>query len=117
METSASELAALIGAQIEGDPNTRVTGVGSIDDARLGNVVLAGDKKFFKGAMMCDAACVVADHESRNNGNGHKTLLLTPQPAEAFAKILDTSEEPNQPRPSESEPEQSSSEALSWART
>ncbi len=87
METSISQLATLIGAEVQGDPELRVTGVGSVDDARPGDVVLAVDSRFLESAMNCPAACVIASPELAPCGNG-KGLLLVENPREAFAKVL-----------------------------
>lgn len=87
METSVSKLAALIGAEIQGDPNARVTGVGSVDEARPGDVVLAADSRFLASAMLSQAACIVVSPELQPTSNG-KSILVVASPLEAFAKVL-----------------------------
>lgn len=89
LETSVAELAALTGAHIEGDANTRVTGVGSVDDAEPGDVVLAANPRFLALALKSSAACVVSGELPEIKQNGHKSLLLASDPAEAFSKILE----------------------------
>lgn len=88
METSVSKLAALIGAEVQGDPDTRVTGAGSVEEARPGDVVLAVDSRFLETAMNSQAACIVASPELRPSSNG-KSILLVASPLEAFAKVLE----------------------------
>lgn len=87
METSVSQLAALIGAEVQGDPDVRVTGVGSVDEARPGDVVLASNARFLETALNSPAACVVASPELCCLGNG-KAFLLVANPVEAFAGVL-----------------------------
>lgn len=88
METSVSKLAALIGADIQGDPDARVTGIGSVDEAKPGDVVLAVDSRFFEGALKSSATCILAPPELRSDCDG-KSLLLAESPREAFAKVLE----------------------------
>lgn len=87
METSVSQLAALIGAEVQGDADVRVNGVGSVDEARPGDVVLATDSRFLEAALKSDAACIVAPPELQPSSNG-KSILLVTRPLEAFAKVL-----------------------------
>ena len=88
VKTTVADLAALIGGRIQGDPDAAVLGVGSVDDARPNDVVVATDERFFEKALACPACCVVTrldvgcDHSAKN-------IVRTENPAEAFAKVLE----------------------------
>ena len=87
MDTTVAELAALIGGEVRGDPDVRVSGVGSVDDARPGDVVVATDKRFLDRAMASKASCVIAGLDTEPCRNG-KSIIAAADPLDAFAKVL-----------------------------
>lgn len=88
MKTTVAELAALIGGEVRGDPDVGVWGVGSVDEARPGDVVVATDQRFLERAMASKASCVITGLDSQSSRNG-KTVIATADPLEAFSKVLD----------------------------
>jgi UDP-3-O-[3-hydroxymyristoyl] glucosamine N-acyltransferase len=87
VKTTVAELAALIGGEVRGDPDVGVCGVGSVDEARPGDVVVATDKRFLERAMASKASCVITGRDVQDLRNG-KSVITTADPLEAFAKVL-----------------------------
>lgn len=88
MSITAAELAALVGAEVHGDPGTYVSGVGSIDEAKSGDVVVATDDRFLDRAMTSPASCVITGIDTVCGRNG-KAIIRSSDPLEAFAKALE----------------------------
>ena len=87
VSTTVAELAALIGGEIQGDADACVSGVGSVEEAGPGDVVLAVDERFLNRAMVSRASCVVTGSQTACSRNG-KSIIRVPDPVEAFAKVL-----------------------------
>ncbi len=86
MQITAAGLAAEIGGSVEGNADTLITGVASVDEAKPGDVVLADADKYFAKAVNSDAACIIARSDAVS-ANG-KCLIKTDDPAGAFVKTL-----------------------------
>lgn len=83
MVMSAGELAKLIGAQVEGDPNVQVSGVSSPERAQADDLIYLEAPKHRERAAASRARCVVAHPGVRLAG---KTVLEAANPKLAFAK-------------------------------
>lgn len=88
VNTTVAELAALIGGEVTGDPNACVSGVGSVDEARPGDVVLATDDRFLDRAMASPASCVLAGLDMICSRNG-KSIIRVADPLSGFAQALE----------------------------
>ena len=77
----------MIGGEVRGDPDVRVSGVGSIDEARPGDVVVATDKRFVDRAMASKASCVIAGPDTER-GTNCKSVIAAADPLDVFAKVL-----------------------------
>lgn len=88
MDITAAELATLMGGEVTGDPNTFVSGVGSVDEAKPGDVVLATDQRFLERAMVSPASCVVTGLNIASARNGKSTIRAA-DPHSAFGKALE----------------------------
>ncbi len=82
---SLGELAALVGGEVAGDPNVGVTGAADIGDAREGDIVFAESAKHLERALRSPAVAVIALPGAVNSS---KSLIRTPNPRLAFARIL-----------------------------
>lgn len=87
-ETTAAGICGVVGGEVLGDPSTRVTGVGSVDDADEGDAILAEGSKYLKRALSSRAACIVCEAGVATDRRG-KTLIAVDRPEEAFARILE----------------------------
>jgi len=87
VKTTVAELAVLIGGDVEGDPGVSVLGVGSVDEARPGDVVVATDQRYLQRAMASDASCIITGPNTEVVRNG-KSVIRSVEPLEAFARVL-----------------------------
>lgn len=83
MVMNAGELAKLIGTQVEGDPNVRVSGVSSPERAQTDDLIYLEAPKHRERAAASRARCVVVHPGVRLAG---KTVLEAANPKLAFAK-------------------------------
>jgi UDP-3-O-[3-hydroxymyristoyl] glucosamine N-acyltransferase len=92
VKTTVAELAALIDGDVHGDPEVGICGVGSVDEARPGDVVVATDKRFLERAMASKASCVITGRAPSTSsgcaGPNGKSVITAADPLEAFAKVL-----------------------------
>ena len=86
MEITVGQLALLIGGDVSGDPNITITGVGTVENARYGDVVLAENHRYLERALVSDASCIIA----LKNGAGSypKCVIQVSNPAGAFVSVL-----------------------------
>jgi UDP-3-O-[3-hydroxymyristoyl] glucosamine N-acyltransferase len=80
-----SDIAALLGGEIEGDAQTPVTGAAGVDDAGPGDIVFAEQPRFADEAAASPAAAVIAPPGLAVPG---KPLLRVTHPRMAFARVL-----------------------------
>jgi len=85
MITTVGELAALIDGCVEGDENTRISGISSIEDARDGDITFAENEKLLNTAAGSRASAVIAP---ANGTSVAKTLIRVKNPRFAFAQVL-----------------------------
>ena len=88
MNITAGQLAALVGGELYGDPDTEIFGVGSVEEAGSEDVVLAADERFLKKAMASAACCVVVAEDVECSGAG-KCMVKVADTNASFARILD----------------------------
>lgn len=88
MDTTAREIAILVGGEVDGCPDTRVSGVASVDEAQAGDVVLAEDGGFFHRAAASPAACILTRTDVAGACEG-KSVIRVADPGGAFAKVLE----------------------------
>ena len=88
MNLTATQLAEMIGGKLYGDPHTDISGVGSVDEAAPGDVVLAADEGYLKKAMLGDACCVVVE-TGLDCAKADKCIIQVADAQAAFSKILD----------------------------
>lgn len=77
----------MIGGELEGDPAIRVSGVASVYDAGVGDVVLADNEKYFARALETSAACIIAGRGTP--GARGKCVIRVDDPTVAFVSILE----------------------------
>lgn len=85
MLTTVGELAALIEGSVEGDENTRISGISNIEDAQDGDITFAENEKLLNSAVGSRASAVIAPSTIRSVD---KTLIRVKNPKFAFAQVL-----------------------------
>ncbi|HEY2352384.1 MAG TPA: UDP-3-O-(3-hydroxymyristoyl)glucosamine N-acyltransferase [Candidatus Acidoferrum sp.] len=83
MKRTAKQLAAAIGATIDGDENLELTGVASPERAGARDLIYIEAAKYAERAAASAAVCVIADRGLQLAG---KTVLRSASPKLAFAK-------------------------------
>jgi UDP-3-O-[3-hydroxymyristoyl] glucosamine N-acyltransferase len=85
MRTTVRELAELLGGKVRGDGGCEITGVSSIEEAALGDVVFAEDPRYLSAASASRASAIICPLDARNTG---KPLICVDEPKYAFARAL-----------------------------
>lgn len=85
MRLALHALAEKINAQVEGDPETLITGVSSIEFAQEGDVVFAESLRYLQTAERCPASAVIVWQDAPSIG---KPLLRVDSPRRAFLQVL-----------------------------
>ncbi len=79
-------IAPLVAGVIDGDPDTLITGVSSIEDAEHGDIVFAESQRYLAQAARSRASAVVCAVDAAAPS---KPLIKVENPRLAFARILD----------------------------
>jgi UDP-3-O-[3-hydroxymyristoyl] glucosamine N-acyltransferase len=85
MERTAREMAEYLGAELEGNPELRISGCASVANAKTGDLVFVDSPKQLDAAAKCAAGCVVLAAGTEMAG---KTVLRAKNPRLAFARAI-----------------------------
>jgi UDP-3-O-[3-hydroxymyristoyl] glucosamine N-acyltransferase len=81
----AADLAAAIGARLDGDPDLEIRGAAPIDEATTGELTFVANPRYRSLMATTRASAIVVASDAGASG---RTLLRTDDPALAFAKAL-----------------------------
>ncbi len=84
MEVKLEELASRLGGKVVGEGNVRISGVGSLADARPGQITFLTGPRYRKLLKDCRASALISGQEEEFAG----PLLIHPNPYLAFARAL-----------------------------
>lgn len=87
MECTVSELAALVGGEVVGSGETRVTSAADVRDDAVGRVVLASSAQYLERAFASGASCIITGLQADESANG-ASLIRVGNPEVAFARAL-----------------------------
>jgi UDP-3-O-[3-hydroxymyristoyl] glucosamine N-acyltransferase len=82
---TATEVAALVGGTLDGDPSQPVTGVAGLEQARAGQLSFYGNQKYKKALEATAATVVLVPPDAPPRGG--KTYVVVPNPHLAFARV------------------------------
>jgi len=85
MKLQLADIAKTIGGEIDGDPETLISGAGPFDEAGEGDLALAGSKPYLKRLEETRAGAVIVPP---GNYETEKNLILATNPQAAFARAL-----------------------------
>lgn len=85
MWKSLRELADLVGGEIAGDQDVRITGVADLADAKDGDIVFAEAPRYLEEAERSSAAALIAFEGARDS---IKPMIKVANPRYAFANVL-----------------------------
>ncbi|MFA4904884.1 MAG: UDP-3-O-(3-hydroxymyristoyl)glucosamine N-acyltransferase [Candidatus Margulisiibacteriota bacterium] len=80
-----AELAALVGGEVQGDPQLRINGVATIEGARKGDLIFVLEKNNLSAALNSSASALVVP---KGTDIGKKPAILVKDPRLALARIL-----------------------------
>jgi len=86
MRMTLSEIAELVSGEVVGDPNTVITGISGIKEAREGDITFVANSKYIPLMKTTNASAVITSYEMNNNSP--KPSVKTQNPSLAFAKIV-----------------------------
>lgn len=90
MRTSVAELAAYVGGEVVGDPETPITGFASLEGARRGDLVYVEVEKHLARALASAASALLVGRDIPTKaGRGGKVLIRVANPKLAFARALE----------------------------
>lgn len=92
MKLTLQEICQITGCSIKDNQDFTVTGLSFINDAKEGDLVLAGDESYFKKAAASQASVILTD---RVYSETDKIIIISENPNESYNKILNKIFEPN----------------------
>ncbi|MBN1338718.1 MAG: UDP-3-O-(3-hydroxymyristoyl)glucosamine N-acyltransferase [Bacteroidales bacterium] len=89
MEFSATQIAALLGGTIDGDPDTRVSSLSKIEEGKSGTLSFLANPKYTPFIYTTGASIVIVCDTFIPEKKISATLIKVPDAYSAFAKLLD----------------------------
>lgn len=83
-----AEVAKVVEAKIEGDPEKIISSVTSIEGAKSGALVFVENQRFFEKALTSQACAIIVSEKLTCSSDTDKVLLWVKHPKLAFAKIV-----------------------------
>ncbi|MEM6272493.1 MAG: UDP-3-O-(3-hydroxymyristoyl)glucosamine N-acyltransferase [Bacteroidota bacterium] len=88
MKFTAGEIAALLGAQVDGDPATEITGLAKIEEGTPGTISFLANPKYEPHAYTTRASALIVSQEFTPKNPIDATLIRTADPYAAFTVLL-----------------------------
>ncbi len=88
MKWPLSQIASLIGAEIEGDKNLEIDDISKIEEGKKGSISFLANLKYEKYIYETEASAVIVSKEFQPNKALTPTLLRVEDPYGAFANLL-----------------------------
>jgi UDP-3-O-[3-hydroxymyristoyl] glucosamine N-acyltransferase len=89
IEITAKELALLLNAKLEGNPETRVTKLAKIEEADKESFCFLGNPKYFHYAQTAKAGILLCDETLEYNTDNINAALRVKEPYQAFQKVME----------------------------
>lgn len=89
MEITAKELAVLLSAKLEGNPDARVTKLAKIEEADADSFCFLGNPKYFHYAQTAVAGILLCDETLEYNAANITAALRVKDPRKAFQKLME----------------------------
>ncbi len=88
-EITAKELAALLDARLEGDPETKVSKLAKIEEADKESFCFLGNPRYFHYAQTASAGILLCDETLDYNRANISAALRVREPYQAFQKLME----------------------------
>jgi UDP-3-O-[3-hydroxymyristoyl] glucosamine N-acyltransferase len=89
MEITAKELAVLLNAKLEGNPEARVSKLAKIEEADIHSFCFLGNPKYFHYAQTAKAGILLCDETLDYNKSNISAALRVKEPYQAFQKLME----------------------------
>lgn len=89
MEITAKELAVLLSAKLEGNPEARVNKLAKIEEADKESFCFLGNPKYFHYAQTAKAGILLCDETLEYNAANITAALRVKEPYQAFQKLME----------------------------
>ncbi len=89
MQFSALQIASIINARVEGDPDVKVGGIAKIEEAVPGTLSFIANPKYEEYLYTTQASVIIVNEDLKVEGNVKPTLLRVENAYSAFAKLLE----------------------------
>jgi len=89
MEITAKELAILLNAKLEGNPDTRVTRLAKIEEGDKDSFCFLANPKYYHYAQTATAGILLCDEKLEYNPQNISAALRVADPYAAFQKLMD----------------------------
>jgi UDP-3-O-[3-hydroxymyristoyl] glucosamine N-acyltransferase len=92
LQKTTAELAALLGGELEGDPDVLITGAATLEDAQPGQVSFLGNIKYLPQLKSTRASAVLISPATERPTR--KNYILVANPSLAFARLVELAAPP-----------------------
>jgi len=89
MEIKAKELAVLLNARLEGNPDTQVNKLAKIEEADKDSFCFLANPKYFHYAQTATVGILLCDELLEYNPNNISAVLRVPEPYKAFQQLME----------------------------
>lgn len=93
MKFKVGEIAQLLGAELEGDPQTEIHGLAKIEEGRPGTITFLANPKYEPHIYQTQASAVIVARDFSPKSDISATLLRCEDPYLAFTKLLSKAQE------------------------
>lgn len=85
---TVKEIAQLVGGEIVGDPETVITDVSGIKEAKKGSITFVANPKYLVLLKSTQASAAIVSYNNHYSVNSNLTLIKVENPSLAFSKII-----------------------------
>jgi UDP-3-O-[3-hydroxymyristoyl] glucosamine N-acyltransferase len=89
MEFSVAQIAQILGAEVEGDEQQKIKGLGKIEEAKAGDIAFLANPKYENYIYETHATAVIVSKEFKPKKALQTTLIKVDDPYSSFSALLD----------------------------
>lgn len=93
MQFTVGQIAEMVQGQVEGDPNTAITGVGKIETAQQGDLAFLSNPKYESYIYDSEATAILVNESLKPKKAIQSSLIRVPDAYLAFTKLLEAYEQ------------------------
>ena len=89
MQITAKELAVILNARLEGNPDTKVTKLARIEESDKDSFCFLANPKYYQYAQTASVGILLCDEKLEYNSNNISAVLRVEEPYAAFQQLMD----------------------------